>query len=140
VFERFGSDARYVVVWSQEEARELDHDHIGTEHFLLALTHDEAGSTAAVLGGFGVTTDRARAEVAQRVPVRRSPTAHIPFTPDAKRLLEDAVTEARARDRSTIRAQHLLLALLALDEGVAAQVLVALGADRAEIRQRLDLP
>jgi ATP-dependent Clp protease ATP-binding subunit ClpC len=137
VFERFGENARYAVVRSQEQARLLDHDHIGDEHLLLALTYDDAGLSAAALASFGVTLETAGTEVAALVPRQSAPAGHIPFTPAAKAVLEGAVAEAEAQDRSVVRAEHLLLALLERDDGVAAQVLAALGADRTQVRERV---
>ena len=89
MFERFTERARQVVVLAQEEARMLSHDHIGTEHMLLGLLREEEGAAARVLEGLGITAERARAEVVRIAGTGSNGTAgQIPFTPNAKKMLE----------------------------------------------------
>jgi predicted enzyme related to lactoylglutathione lyase len=130
MFERFTDEARRTVVLAQEEARRLDHDYIGTEHILLGLLRAPDGVAARVLGGLDITADAVRGEV-ERIIGRGStpPSGHIPFTPRAKKILELALREALRRADDFIGAEHLLIALLREGEGVAARVLVTLGAD-----------
>ena len=88
MFERFTNRTRHVVVLAQEEARQLDHNYIGTEHILLGLLGEPDEPAGRTLRGFGMTLDAARQEVTDLVGAgRRSPRGHIPFTPRAKKTL-----------------------------------------------------
>jgi ATP-dependent Clp protease ATP-binding subunit ClpA len=136
VFERFTEDARQVVVSAQEQARHLNHDHIGTEHVLLALLAAD-GIPASTLATFGVTFERARAEVIRRVGEAgvEERSGQIPLTPRAKKLLELALREAIALGHNFIASEHLLLGLASETDGVPAQILVGAGADLVAIRE-----
>jgi ATP-dependent Clp protease ATP-binding subunit ClpC len=133
MFERFNDEARRSVVLAQQEARRLNHDHIGSEHILLGLLRVPDGPAARVLGGLGVTADAARAEVEHLIGRGASSRAgydgHITFTPQAKKILELSRSEALQRFDDFVGAEHLLIALLREGQGVAAQVLVRPGAD-----------
>jgi ATP-dependent Clp protease ATP-binding subunit ClpC len=141
VFERFTESARRVVVIAQEEARELGHGHVGTEHELLGLLADPDSDASRALSSLGVTADRVRERVMEIEPVvhigppgdQRSGRP-IPFTPEAKKALELALREALALAHREITPGHVLLGLVHDREGVAMQVLVSLGADQAAIR------
>jgi ATP-dependent Clp protease ATP-binding subunit ClpC len=135
VFERFTDKARRIVVVSQEEARLLDHDYIGTEHLLLGLLLvDDLGGH--LLAGRGLTHEEARARVeAGSQPRHREPHGHIPFTPRAKKALEMALREAVALGDHFIGSEHLLLGLLKEGQGMAAEILVAHGIELDEIRR-----
>jgi predicted enzyme related to lactoylglutathione lyase len=133
MFERFTDEARRVVVLAQQEARRLDHDHIGTEHVLLGLLAVPEGVAARALAGLGVAADAVRGEVEQVIGRgTRTPEGHIPFTPRAKKVLELSLREAMERGDNFIGAEHILLAVAREGEGVGAQVLarVAGGLDR----------
>ena len=138
MFERFTDRARRVVVLAQEEARLLDHDYIGTEHLLLGLVHEGEGVAAEALERVGVSLAAARVEV-ERIIGRgdSTPTAHIPFTPRAKKVLELSLREALNLRHNYIGTEHILLGLIREGEGVAAQVLTKLGADLAGVRQQV---
>ncbi|TDD10926.1 Clp protease [Nonomuraea deserti] len=138
MFERFTDRARRVVVLAQEEARRLDHDHIGTEHILLGLIHEGEGLAALVLDGCGVELGPVRAFV-EREEGRgvKSPGGHIPFTPRAKKVLELSLREALQLRHNYIGTEHILLGLVREGAGLAAQALVDAGADLADVRQRL---
>jgi ATP-dependent Clp protease ATP-binding subunit ClpC len=132
MFERFTAYARRAVVTAQEEARELNHNYIGTEHILLALLrrpdglpHQEDGIAPAILEEFGMTRDGVRHEVIDKVGVGKgkAKTGHIPFTPRAKKVLELALREALQLHHSYIGTEHLLLGLIREDEGVAVQIM-----------------
>src|SRR6266516_3960712 len=110
MFERFTDRARRVVVLAQEEARMLNHNYIGTEHILLGLTRQG----------------------------QQAPSGHIPFTPRAKKVLELSLREALQLGHNYIGTEHLLLGLIREGEGVAAQVLVKLGADLDRVRQQVN--
>jgi ATP-dependent Clp protease ATP-binding subunit ClpA len=138
MFERFTDRSRRVVVLAQEEARMLGHSHIGTEHLLLALLHEQSGVPALVLESAGVTLDEARAQVAEIAGNGgKGPKGHIPFTPRAKTVLELALREALELRRSDIRPEHILLGLIRERRGVGAQVLERLGGPLPALRQRV---
>jgi Clp amino terminal domain, pathogenicity island component len=138
MFERFTDRARRVVVLAQEEARLLDHNYIGTEHILLGLIHEGEGVAARALGGLGISLDAVRAQV-ERIIGRgpSTPAGHIPFTPRSKKVLELSLREALKLNHNYIGTEHILLGLIREGEGVAAQVLVKLGADLSRVRQQV---
>lgn len=138
MFEAFTPAARDVVVLAQEESRDLNHDHIGTEHLLLGLLQQSDSVAAEALGGLGVSPEAARREVVELVGRgAHAPSGHIPFTPRAKKILELSLREARSHGSDHIGAEHILLGLLREGGGVAMQVLVKLGADADRVRQRV---
>jgi ATP-dependent Clp protease ATP-binding subunit ClpA len=128
VFERFSDDARRVVVVAQEEARQLGHGHIGTEHLLLGLLGVERSEAARVLGGAGVTVDAARQKVIDAVGRGGGADASLPFTARAKRALERAHRFSLQRRARHIETEHVLQGVLDV-EGTAGQVLRGLGVD-----------
>jgi hypothetical protein len=136
MFERFTDRARRVVVLAQEEARLLNHNYIGTEHILLGLVHEEQGVAARALTELGISLEAVRAEVRKIVGQgQRPPGGHIPFTPRAKKVLESSLRESLGLGHNYIGTEHILLGLLREGEGVAAQVLVKLGAGLERTRQ-----
>jgi ATP-dependent Clp protease ATP-binding subunit ClpA len=138
VFERFTDRARRVVVLAQEESRRLNHDFIGTEHILLGLIQEREGVAAQALGALGIRLEAVRARVEEIVGRGEStPSGHIPFTPRAKKVLELSLREALQFGHNYIGTEHLLLGLIREGEGVAATVLVGLGADLESVRQKV---
>ena len=139
VFEKFTDRARRVVVWAQEEARALNHDFIGTEHILLGLVGEGQGVAAKALESLGISLETVRQRVEGTVPPGQysRPSGHIPFTPRAKKVLELSLSEAKLLGHRYIGTEHILLGLLREGEGVAAQVLAALGADLDGVRERV---
>jgi Clp amino terminal domain, pathogenicity island component len=138
MFERFTNRARRVVVLAQEEARLLNHNYIGTEHLLLGLVNEGEGVAARALEALGVSLEAARGEVEQVVGQSQEPPAgHLPFRPRAKKVLELALREARQLRHNYVGTEHILLGLVHEGEGVAAQVLVKLGADLPRVRQQV---
>jgi hypothetical protein len=138
VFERFTDRARRVVVLAQEEARLLNHNYIGTEHLLLGLIHEGEGVAAKALESLDVSLEAVRAEVEEIIGQGQSPpTGHIPFTPRAKKVLELSLREALELGHNYIGTEHILLGLLREGQGVGAQVLVKLGADRDRVRRQV---
>ena len=138
MFERFTDRARRVVVLSQEEARLLNHNYIGTEHILLGLVHEGEGVAAQALTSVGIRLPAVRVQVEEIIGQGgSSPSGHIPFTPRSKRVLELALREALQLGHNYIGTEHILLGLIREGEGVAAQVLVKLGADLSGVRERI---
>lgn len=138
MFERFTDRARRVVVLAQEEARELNHSYIGTEHILLGLIHEGEGVAAKALESMGISLTAVRNEVEEIIGTgSQPPNGYIPFTPRAKTVLELALREALQLGHKYIGTEHILLGLIREGEGVAAQVLVKLGADLSRVRQQV---
>ena len=138
MFERFTDRARRVVVLAQEEARLLNHSYIGTEHILLGLIHEGEGVAAKALESLGISLEAVRAQVEEIIGQGgSSPSGHIPFTPRAKKVLELSLREALQLGHNYIGTEHILLGLIREGEGVAAQVLVKLGADLSRVRQQV---
>jgi ATP-dependent Clp protease ATP-binding subunit ClpC len=138
MFERFTERAKQVVVLAQDEARELRHNYIGTEHILLGLLREEDGLAARVLESLGVTLEGARAQVARIIgPGDEPSTGEIPFTPRAKKALELSLREAMSLGHGSIGTEHILLGLVRVEGGVAAQVLGSFDVDAEKIRNEI---
>jgi ATP-dependent Clp protease ATP-binding subunit ClpC len=138
MFERFTDRARRVVVLAQEAARTLNHSYIGTEHILLGLLSEDEGVAASALRSLGVSLEAVRVQVEEVIGIgAHAPTAHIPFTPSAKRVLELALREALRLGHNHIGTEHVLLGLVREGEGVAAQVLVRLGVTPNAVRAQI---
>jgi ATP-dependent Clp protease ATP-binding subunit ClpA len=138
MFERFTDGARRVVVLAQEEARMLGHNHIGSEHLLLGLAHEQSGMAAHVLAAEGITLERARIQVEELAgPGRESPTGHVPFTRQAKRILELSLREALEQRKSYIGTEHILLGLIREAGGAGAQIIQRLGGSLSAVRQQV---
>jgi len=138
LFERFTDRARRVLVLAQEEARLLNHNFIGTEHILLGLIHEGEGVAAKALESLGISLEAVREKVEETIgPAGTSPAGSPPFTPRAKKVLELSLREALQLGHNYIGTEHMLLGLVREGEGVAAQVLVNLGADLSRVRQQV---
>ena len=138
MFERFTDRARRVVVLAQEEARMLNHNYIGTEHILLGLIHEGEGVAAKALESMTISLEAVRSQVEEIIGQgQQAPSGHIPFTPRAKKVLELSLREALQLGHNYIGTEHILLGLIREGEGVAAQVLIKLGADLARVRQQV---
>ena len=139
MFERFTDRARRVVVRAQEEAGALNHDFIGTEHILLGLVHEGQGLGAKALESLGISPETVRERVEDAVPAGQHPrpAGHIPFTPGGKKVLELSLSEAKLLGHPYVGTEHILLGLLREGDGVAVQVLTALGADLDGVRERV---
>jgi ATP-dependent Clp protease ATP-binding subunit ClpA len=139
MFEKFTDRSRRVVVLAQEEARTLNHEHVGTEHILLGLIREGGGVAAQALESLGISEAAARRQVEEIVgrdqpgPARE----HLPFTPHGKKVLVLSLREAMALGHGYVGTEHLLLGLVRVDEGVASRVLNGLGADPNRIRQQV---
>jgi ATP-dependent Clp protease ATP-binding subunit ClpC len=138
LFERFTDRARRVLVLAQEEARLLNHNFIGTEHILLGLIHEGEGVAAKALESLGISLEAVREKVEETIgPAGSATTGSPPFTPRAKKVLELSLREALQLGHNYIGTEHMLLGLVREGEGVAAQVLVNLGADLSRVRQQV---
>jgi ATP-dependent Clp protease ATP-binding subunit ClpC len=138
MFERFTERAGQVVVLSQEEARALKHNYIGTEHLLLGLLAEEEGLAAQSLVALDITVERVRAQVVRIVGSGEEVTSgQIPFTPRAKKVLELALREALSLGHNYIGTEHILLGLVRENEGVAARILLDFDADSEKIRNEV---
>ncbi|HEY1281840.1 MAG TPA: Clp protease N-terminal domain-containing protein, partial [Acidimicrobiales bacterium] len=126
------------MVLAQEEARLLNHNYIGTEHILLGLIHEGEGVAAKALESLNISLEAVRSQVEEIIGQGgSSPSGHIPFTPRAKKVLELSLREALQLGHNYIGTEHILLGLIREGEGVAAQVLVKLGADLSRVRQQV---
>jgi ATP-dependent Clp protease ATP-binding subunit ClpC len=138
MFERFTDRARRVIVDAQEEARALDHNYIGTEHILLGLIAEGRGVGAKALEALGISFETVRQQVEEAVGRgQHAPSGHIPFTPKAKKVLEESLRESVQLDHHYIGTEHILLGLIREGDGVAAQVLSGLGADLDRTREQV---
>jgi hypothetical protein len=138
MFQRFTDRARQVVVLAQEEARRLDHNYVGTEHILLGLISEGGGVAARALESLGIGLDAVRQQVEEIIGQgQQAPSGHIPFTPRAKKVLELSLRESMQLGHTYIGTEHILLGLVREGDGVAAQVLVRLGADLNRVRQQV---
>jgi hypothetical protein len=134
-FARFTDQARRVIVESQEEARQAKHDYIGTEHLVLGLLHEPEALAAQAIEALGVSLDALRAAITAALGPARDPIqGHIPFTPEAKKVLELTLREGLRLGHDHIGTEHLLLGLLSREEALGAKVLIELGItkDQAE--------
>jgi ATP-dependent Clp protease ATP-binding subunit ClpA len=138
MFERFTGQSRRVIVLAQEEARNLNHAYIGTEHLLLGLLREDRGAALRALAAADITLGAAEREV--EVIIGRGeqpPSGHIPFTPRAKKCLELSLREALQLGHNYIGTGHLLLGVIHEGDGVAIKVLGRLGADLGQLRDRV---
>ena len=137
-FRRFTDRARQVVCLAVEEARLRRHHEVGPEHLLLGLLFEGEGVAAMVLEAAGISLEDARARIDEIIGKGQDPaTGNIPFTPQGKRTLERSLREALSLGQLYIGTEHLLLALMAEGDGAVARVLAGLGAEYAQIRDRV---
>jgi ATP-dependent Clp protease ATP-binding subunit ClpC len=140
MFERYTDRARRVVVLAQEEARNLGHNYVGTEHILLGLIHESDGIAAKALLALGVSLDETRTQIEAiigRGDLARAQDGPIPFTPRTKKVLELAVREALQLGHDYIGTEHILLGLMREGDGVGAQVLNSAGIEFSAVRQQI---
>jgi ATP-dependent Clp protease ATP-binding subunit ClpC len=138
-FRRFTERARCVTVLALEEAQRRRHPYLGTEHLLLGLLQDGDGIAIAVLQKAGLSIDQIRLAVERRLPRHSdaSGAGEIPFTPNGKKVLQYGVEECQRLGHDHIGTEHLLLGLLQVKEGLAANVLNSLGVSLAKTRETI---
>jgi ATP-dependent Clp protease ATP-binding subunit ClpC len=139
MFERFIDRARRVVDLARHEARTLGHDHIGTEHILLGLIDEGGGVGSTALTSMGINLEGMRQAVQDSIGRGAQPppeSEHIPFSPQAKKVLELSLREANRLGHNYIGTEHLLLGLIRQGGG-AAQLLAGAGVDYDRARQRV---
>ncbi len=139
MFDRFTERARKVMGFARREAQRFHHEYIGTEHILLGLIQEGQGVAANVLKSMAIDLEKIRREVEKIVKSgpAMEPSVQIPFTPRAKKVVELALEEAGNLGHNYIGTEHLLLALLREQEGIAAHVLMALGVRLDEVREEV---
>jgi hypothetical protein len=137
MYERFTDRARRVVVLAEEQARTLNHGYVGTEHILLGLIREGDGVAARALESLGISLQTVRQQVEEIIGRGQVPSEGIPFTPRAEKVLELSLREAMQLGHNYVGTEHILLSLIREGNGVAAQVLVNLGADLNTVRQQV---
>jgi ATP-dependent Clp protease ATP-binding subunit ClpC len=138
MWEPFTEHARRCIVLAQEAAQSLGHAHIGTEHILLGILEEGDSLGAQALIEHGLTTAKARIEIELIVgTAAHPPTLEMIFSPRAKRTIEFAFEEARQLGHNYIGAEHIVLALMRVDEGVAARVILNSAEEPQTIRDTI---
>ena len=135
-FDLLDDAAKRVLSLAEEEARQMRHNWIGTEHMMIALLRSD-GVAQRALQAIGVTLEQARAGVFKAVPPRETDVSEITVTPRVKTLIGKAITLA-APSSDIVRPQHLLLALVADPNGIGSRVLTELGASQEKVRETVD--
>nr|YP_009496287.1 Clp protease ATP binding subunit [Guinardia striata]AWT38859.1 Clp protease ATP binding subunit [Guinardia striata] len=137
MFEKFTEGAIKVIMLSQEEARRMGHNFVGTEQLFLGVVGQRQGLGAKALRSLGVTLKKARKEVENYIGRGTGFVAsEIPFTPRAKRVLEMAVQEGKDIGQNYVGTEHILLALIAEEDGVAIRTIEKLGVDITQLRNK----
>jgi ATP-dependent Clp protease ATP-binding subunit ClpC len=139
MFDKFTDRARKIIALAQKEAERFRHDYIGTEHLLLGLVKEGSGVAVTALNNLSVDVEKVRREVEKLVVIadKPAPAGPLPFTPQAKRVLELASEEARGLGHPYIGTEHILLGLLSEQDSVAAQVLINLDLKLEDVRSEI---
>ncbi|GAV24371.1 ATP-dependent Clp protease ATP-binding subunit ClpC [Carboxydothermus islandicus] len=138
MFDKFTQRAQKVIRMAQEEARKMNYPYVATEHLLLGIINEGESVAAKVLENLGIDSQKVREKILELVGPGEGPMpAEIAFTPRAKRVLELSVDEAARFGHNYVGTEHLLLGLIREGEGVAARVLVSLGADLERVRTEI---
>ena len=141
MFERFTDHARNVMATANQQAQQLGHDRIGTEHIFLGLLKEDAGAAAKILKDRSVDTEKMLGEIEQFVQhtgeAEPAAESKLPATAPAMRVVEHAIEEVRTLGHDHIGTEHLLLGLLRETDGIAAQVLANLGVKLDDVRESL---
>jgi len=138
MFQRFTDRARRVLVYAQEEVRDLDHAFIGTEHVLLGLIREGDGVAAKALDALGVSYDVVREKVTELTELAtNSSSGSPPFTPRAKKVMEMSLREAMQLGHSYIGTEHLLLGIVRQGDGAAVRILSDLGVEMSDIQTQV---
>jgi hypothetical protein len=138
-FERFTERAKKVLTLAQEEAERSRHSYIGTEHLLLGIMREKEGIGAHALANLGVDIDTVRRTIEfmlgrnERIIIRQIiPTSRV------KKVVEISFEEARRMGDNYVGTEHLLLGLIIEGEGIAAHVLIDLGATPEKVRAEIE--
>jgi hypothetical protein len=138
LFQQFTNRARHVVVLAQERARALRHDYIGTEHLLLGVLDEPDGAASEVLTQLTGSIDSVREAVLAALPIgTANPPPKVPFTQLGKEVLGHANAQATMLGHNYVGTEHILLALVKVEHGVAAQVLRGLDIDYEKVRVKV---
>ncbi len=136
MWQRFTERARRVVFFAQEEAARLGENYVGTEHLLLGLIRENDSVAARILDHLGVPLGRIRSDIERQVTRGHGNLGQdMQLTPRAKRMIDLAYEEARQLNNNYVGTEHLLLGLIREGDGLAARVLVKLGADLERTRR-----
>ena len=140
VYSQFNKDAKSVVVRSQQEAADLGHGFIGTEHLLLGILGGSQDAAVRALATLGIDRAQVRDAIVQAVGRGdAAPTAErLPFTARAKKVLELSLREALALEHDYLGPEHILLGLVRDTSGLAARILRDTGADPAGVRAEIE--
>ncbi len=141
MFRRFTQRAKNAVIYAQDEARQMNHPAIGTEHIILGLLKEGEGIGAKALIIMGVDLDKVREEVNKMIGSNstsgEAPAGDLPITPRTKKVFNLAFDEARLQGVNYVGTEHLLLAVLREEEGIAGQVLTTMGLRLDEVRENV---
>ena len=140
MFEKFTDRARKVMSLAQDEAQSLGKMYVGTEHLLLGLIKEGDGIAAKALASLDVTYEETLATIRQlsSEDVQPGSGGHIPFTPRAKRVLENAYRETMAHGQTYIATEHLLLGIVGEGDGIAMTALGRMGISADAVRNAVD--
>lgn len=134
---RFTERAQKVLALAQEEAANLGHNNIGTEHILLGLLREGEGIAAKALYALDLTVEKVEEEVKALIFTGPKVEGNIYYTPRAKKVIELSMDEARKLGHSYVGTEHILLGLIREGEGIAARVLNNLGVSLNKARQQV---
>ncbi|MHC4990292.1 MAG: Clp protease N-terminal domain-containing protein [Planctomycetota bacterium] len=141
MFERLSDRASRIMALANGQARRYGHEHLGTEHLLLALVEEGSGVAVRVMTSLGVESDRVVQEIERRLEPGPAEvpaiTGQLPATQLTRRVIEYAIEQARALHHDFVGTEHLLLGLVREEEGMAGQVLKALGLNLSLVREHV---
>ena len=136
MFEKFTEGAIKIIMLSQEEARRMGHNFVGTEQLLLGVIGQRHGIGARALKKSKVTLKKARREIELYIGRGTGFVAsEIPFTPRAKRVLEMAIHEGKDLGHNFVGTEHILLALINEADGVAMRTLDKMRVDILKLKK-----
>lgn len=140
MFERFSDRARKVMALANQEAQRLNHEYIGTEHFLLGFIKEGSGVGATALKNLDIDLEKLRLDIEKILQPRPKiiTKGKLPQTPVAKKVIEYAVDYARSLNHNYVGTEHLLYGLIAEKGGVASQVLMNNDLDEGKIKKGLE--
>jgi len=122
----FTERVRKILAMSRESAATFHHEYVSTEHILHGLLREGEGVAAAVLQNLGADLEELKARLEgcfKPGNPAAAPVPDLPYTSRGKKVLELAMAEARDFSHSYVGSEHLLIALLREEHGIAAKVL-----------------